>query len=103
MILAKNIFYSYGNNFIFKDASFFVAKNSKVGLVGANGAGKSTLFKLLTKEELKNLLLEFRESSNKDRDDLIKKLVNEALQYYEKMDTKRHEELERIVKEIRSK
>jgi len=51
MILAKNIFYSYGNNFIFKDASFFVAKNSKVGLVGANGAGKSTLFKLLTKED----------------------------------------------------
>jgi len=51
MILAKNIFYSYGNNAIFKDASFFVAKNSKVGLVGANGSGKSTLFKLLTKED----------------------------------------------------
>src|SRR5574344_2734507 len=51
MILAKNIFYSYGNNTIFKDASFFVAKNSKVGLVGANGSGKSTLFKLLTKED----------------------------------------------------
>jgi ATP-binding cassette, subfamily F, member 3 len=51
MILAKNLFYSYGNNFIFKDASFFVAKNSKVGLVGANGSGKSTLFKLLIKED----------------------------------------------------
>ncbi len=51
MILAKNLSYSYGNNYIFKDASFFVAKNSKVGLVGANGSGKSTLFKLLTKED----------------------------------------------------
>jgi len=51
MILAKNIFYSYGNNAIFKGANFFVAKNSKVGLVGANGSGKSTLFKLLTKED----------------------------------------------------
>ena len=51
MILAKNLFYSYGNNIIFKDASFFVAKNSKVGLVGVNGSGKSTLFKLLTKED----------------------------------------------------
>ena len=51
MILAKNLSYSYGNNAIFKDASFFVAKNSKVGLVGVNGSGKSTLFKLLTKED----------------------------------------------------
>lgn len=52
MILAKNISYSYGNNAILKDASFFVAKNTKVGLVGVNGAGKSTLFKLITREEL---------------------------------------------------
>ena len=52
MILAKNLFYSYGNNTIFNGASFFVAKNSKVGLVGANGSGKSTLFKLLTKEDI---------------------------------------------------
>jgi ATPase subunit of ABC transporter with duplicated ATPase domains len=51
MISVKNLDYSYGDKVIFKNASFFVAKNSKVGLVGANGAGKSTLFKLLTGEE----------------------------------------------------
>ena len=51
MILAKNLSYSYGKEPIFKEANFFVAKNSKVGLVGANGSGKSTLFKLITSEE----------------------------------------------------
>ena len=50
MISAKNIFYSYGKENIFEGANFFVAKNSKVGVVGANGSGKSTLFNLITKE-----------------------------------------------------
>ncbi len=52
MILAKNIFYSYGKENIFEGANFFVAKNSKVGVVGANGSGKSTLFNLITGEDL---------------------------------------------------
>lgn len=51
MISVKNLHYTYSKEPIFKGASFFVAKNSKVGLVGANGSGKSTLFKLLTCEE----------------------------------------------------
>lgn len=51
MISAKNIFYSYGKENIFEGASFFVAKNSKVGVVGANGSGKSTLFNLITKQD----------------------------------------------------
>lgn len=51
MILAKNIFYSYGKENIFEGANFFIAKNSKVGVVGANGCGKSTLFKLITGED----------------------------------------------------
>ncbi len=51
MITVKNLHYSYTKDPIFKDTSFFIAKNSKVGLVGPNGAGKSTLFKLLTNEE----------------------------------------------------
>src|SRR5574344_1506373 len=50
MISAKNLFYSYGKENIFEGANFFVAKNSKVGVVGANGSGKSTLFNLITKE-----------------------------------------------------
>jgi len=50
MISVKNIDYSFTKDPIFKDASFFVGKNSKVGLVGVNGSGKSTLFKLLAGE-----------------------------------------------------
>jgi len=51
MISAKNIFYSYGKENIFEGANFYVAKNSKVGVVGANGSGKSTLFNLITGED----------------------------------------------------
>jgi ATP-binding cassette subfamily F protein 3 len=51
MILAKNLSYSYGKENIFEGADFFVAKNSKVGVVGANGSGKSTLFNLITGED----------------------------------------------------
>ena len=51
MISAKNIFYSYGKENIFEGANFFVAKNSKVGVVGANGSGKSTLFNLITGQD----------------------------------------------------
>ncbi len=50
MILAKNIYYSYGWQPIFDGADFFVNKNQKVGLVGINGSGKSTLFRLLSNE-----------------------------------------------------
>jgi ATP-binding cassette subfamily F protein 3 len=51
MISAKNLSYSYTKDPIFSEANFFIAKNSKVGLVGANGSGKSTLFRLITGEE----------------------------------------------------
>ncbi|MEI8068019.1 MAG: ABC-F family ATP-binding cassette domain-containing protein [Candidatus Shapirobacteria bacterium] len=51
MISIKDLSYSYGQDSLFKEASFFVSKNSKVGLVGQNGSGKSTLFKILTKKE----------------------------------------------------
>jgi len=51
MISAKNIFYSYGKENIFEGANFYVAKNSKVGVVGANGSGKSTLFNLITGQD----------------------------------------------------
>lgn len=51
MIYGKDFSYSYGKEPIFLKTSFFVSKNSKVGLVGANGSGKSTLFKLISAEE----------------------------------------------------
>lgn len=51
MIKAQNLSYSYGLGDIFKNASFSVGQNMKVGLVGANGAGKTTLFRLIRGEE----------------------------------------------------
>ena len=51
MILVKDLSYSYGREPLFDGVSFYVTKNSKVGLVGANGSGKSTLFKLLSGQE----------------------------------------------------
>lgn len=51
MILVKDLLFSYGREPIFLNASFFIGKNQKVGIVGANGSGKSTLFKLITGED----------------------------------------------------
>src|SRR3989344_7449114 len=50
MLRAKDITYSYGLGLVFDQASLFVGKGVKAGLVGPNGAGKSTLLKLLTRE-----------------------------------------------------
>jgi ATPase subunit of ABC transporter with duplicated ATPase domains len=46
MIDISGLSYHIGKRAIFEDASAFVAKGAKVGLVGLNGAGKTTLFKL---------------------------------------------------------
>lgn len=50
MIRASHLSFSYGLVPIFQDASFSVADNQKIGLVGHNGSGKSTLFRLITGE-----------------------------------------------------
>jgi ATP-binding cassette subfamily F protein 3 len=47
MIDISGLSYHIGKRAIFEDASAFVAKGAKAGLVGLNGAGKTTLFKLL--------------------------------------------------------
>lgn len=44
---AKDISVFFGETMLFKDVSFAVEANDKIGLVGTNGAGKSTLLKLL--------------------------------------------------------
>lgn len=41
---------SFSERILFKDVSFSVAENDKIGLVGSNGCGKTTLFKIILDE-----------------------------------------------------
>ncbi len=50
MLSLDNISKSYGGRKILADASWSMADNGRVGLVGLNGAGKSTLMKMIAGE-----------------------------------------------------
>ena len=47
----KNVSKSYGQKFVFGDASFTIERGDRIALVGINGAGKSTMIKLLAGTE----------------------------------------------------
>lgn len=47
IISVENISKSYGDKLLFKDLSFGVEHDDKIGLIGVNGTGKSTLLKIL--------------------------------------------------------
>lgn len=42
---------SFGDKRLFKDTSFFVDDDEKVGIVGRNGEGKTTLFRIIMQED----------------------------------------------------
>ena len=42
---------SFGNKVLYKDLSFDIQENEKVGIIGRNGTGKSTLFNIMTGED----------------------------------------------------
>jgi ATPase subunit of ABC transporter with duplicated ATPase domains len=42
---------SFGNKILYKDLSFEVQENEKVGIIGRNGTGKSTLFNIMMGED----------------------------------------------------
>lgn len=48
LLSASNLNKSFGTDVVFRNASFEIQENDRVGLVGVNGSGKTTLFKLLT-------------------------------------------------------
>ena len=48
IISVRNLNKSFLYNEIFKDVSFHLEKEDKIGLIGQNGAGKTTLFNILT-------------------------------------------------------
>ncbi len=47
---AKDAEFSFGASLLFKNVTFEVDKNDKIGLVGVNGCGKTTLFRLMRGE-----------------------------------------------------
>ncbi len=51
MIHFTQVSKQYGSQVLFKDASFQVSPQDKIGLVGPNGAGKTTVFRLIMREE----------------------------------------------------
>ena len=48
MISIENLHKSFGNQSLFKGASFKINARERVGLVGRNGHGKTTLFRIIT-------------------------------------------------------
>lgn len=50
MYYVRDINLSFGGRVIFKDVSFMINPNEKIGLIGRNGTGKTTLFKIISNE-----------------------------------------------------
>lgn len=50
MLSFNNLSLRRGTNLLFRDVSFTVHRDNKVGLVGANGTGKTSLFKMIQGE-----------------------------------------------------
>ncbi len=46
----RNLEMTFVERTLFRDVSFDVERNDKVGFIGANGVGKTTLFKVLNGE-----------------------------------------------------
>ncbi|MCB0327719.1 MAG: ABC-F family ATP-binding cassette domain-containing protein [Bdellovibrionales bacterium] len=51
MISVNNISKQFGEQTLFKDVSFSIPENAKIGVLGRNGAGKSTFFKIMAQIE----------------------------------------------------
>ena len=50
MIALNNITFEFGDRALYKDASWHIHPNERIGLVGLNGTGKSTLLRVITGE-----------------------------------------------------
>jgi ATP-binding cassette subfamily F protein 3 len=51
MVNLSNIKMSYGERVLYKNGTFLIRPNDKIGLVGPNGSGKTTIFRIISGEE----------------------------------------------------
>lgn len=51
MVNLSGIRIAYGERTLFRDSSFLIRPQDRIGLVGPNGSGKTTIFRLITGEE----------------------------------------------------
>lgn len=51
MLHTSNLSLSFGGDYIFKNISFRLGPNERIGLIGKNGAGKSTMLKVISGEQ----------------------------------------------------
>ena len=52
MLSIDNLTKSFGDQVLFRNASFGVGEGERIGVIGPNGAGKTTFFRLLMSEDL---------------------------------------------------
>jgi ATP-binding cassette subfamily F protein 3 len=50
MLVLNNITFEFGSRALYRDASWHIKPNEKIGLIGANGTGKSTLLRIINGE-----------------------------------------------------
>lgn len=50
VVRADNISKTFGDKVLFKDSSFYIKRNEKIGLYGVNGCGKTTLIKAMLRK-----------------------------------------------------
>ena len=50
LMSVRNLSKSFGAKQLFKDITFVISENQRIGLIGANGSGKSTLLRILSKQ-----------------------------------------------------
>ena len=106
LLNANNLQKMFGEEELFKNVSFSIDSNDKIGFVGVNGAGKSTLFKVITGEmqadsgdifKAKNVRIGYL--SQHALSESKKSVFDEVLEVFSEQ-TEIEKELERIRKEI---
>lgn len=81
MLILNNISFEFGSRYLYKDTSWHIKPNEKIGLIGANGTGKSTLLRIIVGE--------YKVSSGNitKRKDLVLGFLNQDLLSYQTSDS----------------